>query len=270
VRWVLLLAALLAGAVAVAAHSFLGVLAVAGSMLGLMVFRVLFTALVERLVMGFRHLKPQYCSIYDPYFWRHERLWKLLAMPGFNGTPFKALIWRMLGVKVGKRLYDAGLVMPEKTLVTIGDNCTFNEGVHVQGHSMEDGTFKSDHIVIRNNCSLGVDSWVNYGVTMQDGSSLGADSLLMKGEDVPENATYSGNPAREVTAPAVLAVLASRGPRHKDAVAAAAGRPKLSKGAHAAHGAHATRATANAVHGTHRASGDLASRKKAGTPGSGS
>ena len=121
---------------------------------------------------------------------------------------------------------------------------------------------------VRNNCSLGVDSWVNYGVTMQDGSSLGADSLLMKGEDVPENATYSGNPAREVTtpaAPAVLAALASRGPRHRDAVAAAAGRPKLSKGTHAAHGAHATRAAANAVHGTHRAS-----RDKAGTPGSGS
>jgi non-ribosomal peptide synthetase-like protein len=278
VRWFLLLAATLAGAVAVSAHSFLGVLAVAGSMLGLMVFRVLFTALVERLVMGFRHLKPQYCSIYDPYFWRHERLWKLLAVAPFNGTPFKALIWRMLGVKVGKRLYDAGLIMPEKTLVTIGDNCTFNEGVHVQGHSMEDGTFKSDHIAIRNNCSLGVDSWVNYGVTMQDGSSLGADSLLMKGEDVPENATYSGNPAREVTTPAVpavLAVVASRGPRHKDAVAAAAGRPKLSKGTHGAHGAHAARAAANAVHGTHRASRDKAlrdkaSRDKAATPGSGS
>ena len=58
--------------------------------------------------MGFRRLKPQYCSIYDPYFWRHERLWKLLAVPGFNGTPFKPVIWRMLGVKVGKRLYDAG------------------------------------------------------------------------------------------------------------------------------------------------------------------
>ena len=91
--------------------------------------------------------------------------------------------------------------MPEKTLVTIGDDCTFNEGTHVQGHSMEDGTFKSDYIVIGNRCSLGVDSWVNYGVTMHDGSSLGADALLMKGEDVPENATYSGNPAREVMIP---------------------------------------------------------------------
>lgn len=264
VRWVLLLAATLAGAIAVSAHSFLGVLAVAGAMLGLLVFRVLFTALVERSVMGFRRLKPQYCSIYDPYFWRHERLWKLLAVGPFHGTPFKALIWRMMGVKVGKRLYDAGLNMPEKTLVTIGDYCTFNEGVHVQGHSMEDGTFKSGHIVIGNRCSLGVDAWVNYGATMHDGSSLGADAFLMKGEDVPDSATYSGNPAREVmnpAAPATLAALVSSGPRHRDAVAAAGGRLKLTKGAHGTHAAHG----AHGTHGTHRTS-----RAKAGTPSSGS
>ena len=90
VRWFLLFAATLAGAVAVSAHSFLGVLAVAGAMLGLLVFRVLFTALVERSVMGFRRLKPQYCSIYDPYFWRHERLWKLLAVAGVQRDPVQA------------------------------------------------------------------------------------------------------------------------------------------------------------------------------------
>ncbi|MFE4227318.1 Pls/PosA family non-ribosomal peptide synthetase [Arthrobacter sp. NPDC056886] len=260
-RWFLLFVATLAGAIAVTAHSFLGVLAVAGSMFGLIVFRVLFGSLVERSVMGFRRLKPQYCSIYDSYFWRHERLWKLLAVGAYNGTPFKPMIWRLLGVKVGKRLYDAGLNMPEKTLVTIGDDCTVNEGTHVQGHSMEDGTFKSDYIVIGNRCSLGVDSWVNYGVTMQDGSSLGPDALLMKGEDVPENATYTGNPAREVmnpAAPATLPALASSGPRHRDAVTAARGRQKLSKGANGVHGTHA-------AHGTHRAS-----RAKAGTPSSGS
>ena len=256
VRWCLVLAATLAGAVAVSAHSFLGALSVAGAMLGLLVFRVLFTALVERSVMGFRHLKPEYCSIYDPYFWRHERLWKLLAVAPFHGTPFKALIWRMLGVKVGKRLYDAGLIMPEKTLVTIGDDCTFNEGTHVQGHSMEDGTFKSDRIVIGNGCSLGVDSWVNYGVTMHDGSTLGADALLMKGEDVPENAIYSGNPAREVMSPVAAKPLATvvsgsprhggprhGGPRHREAVASPGGLLRISKGTYETHG----------IHGTHRA-----------------
>ena len=28
---------------------------------------------------GFRPLRPQFCSIYDPHFWRHERFWKVPA-----------------------------------------------------------------------------------------------------------------------------------------------------------------------------------------------
>jgi non-ribosomal peptide synthetase-like protein len=218
VRWFLLFTATLWGAVAVTAHGFLGALAVALSMLGFLVFRILIAVLAERSVMGFRHLEPQYCSIYDPYFWRHERLWKLLAIPPFNGTPFKPIIWRLLGVKVGKRLYDAGATIPEKTLVAIGDDCALNEGSTIQGHSMEDGTFKSGHIVVGNRCSLGVYAWVNYGATMHDGSVLEADSLLMKGEDVPDDTVFVGNPARAAShrsseAPRPPAV--RRGPRHK-------------------------------------------------------
>ena len=234
VRWFLLYVAALTGAVAVTAHTFLGVLAISGAMLGLMLFRIFFMALVERSVMGFRRLKPQYCSIYDPHFWRHERLWKLLGGAAFNGTPFKPVIWRLFGVKIGKRVYDGGLNMPEKTLVTIGDDCTFNEGNHVQGHSMEDGTFKTDYIVIGNRCTIGVDGWVNYGVTMHDGSSLGADAMLMKGEDIPEGATFSGNPAREVVVPAARAQSLPAlpgGPRHRS-YEAAAGTPKPAQGAH--------------------------------------
>src|SRR6201987_5805441 len=59
--------------------------------------------LVERLGTGFRLLEPQYCSIYDPYFWRHERLWKLRAevyVRMFDCTPFKNVVWRSLGAKV--------------------------------------------------------------------------------------------------------------------------------------------------------------------------
>lgn len=189
---------------------------------------------VTRSVMGFRRLTPQFCSIYDPHFWRHERLWKLLGGAAFNGTPFKSVIWRLFGVKIGKRVYDAGLNMPEKTLVTIGDECTFNEGNHVQGHSLEDGTFKTDYIVIGNRCTFGVDGWVNYGVNMRDGSSLGADAMLMKGEDIPQGATFSGNPAREVVVPAAgcqRPLEIAGGPRHRT-YEAAAGTAKPVHGVH--------------------------------------
>jgi non-ribosomal peptide synthetase-like protein len=174
-------------------------------MAGLLALSILVTpvyfVLLERILRGFRPLQPRYCSIYDPYFWRHERLWKV---PGeaylhmFDGTPFKNMIWRGLGVRIGRRVFDDGCYLTERTLVTIGDDVMLNAGSKIQCHSQEDGTFKSDRSTIGAGCTLGVGAMVHYGVTMGDGTVLAADSFLMKGEDIQARSRWGGNPAREM------------------------------------------------------------------------
>jgi non-ribosomal peptide synthetase-like protein len=157
--------------------------------------------LLERGIRRWRRLEPKYCSIYDPYFWRHERLWKV---PGegylhmFDGTPFKGLIWRGLGVRIGKRVFDDGCYMTERTLATIGDDVMLNASTKIQCHSQEDGTFKSDRTTIGNGCTIGVGGMVHYGVTMGEHSVLAPDSFLMKGEEIPPHGRWGGNPAREM------------------------------------------------------------------------
>ena len=158
-------------------------------------------ALVERCLAGFRSLQPTICSIYDPYYWLHERLWKVPALEylhAFDGTPFKNVIWRLMGVRIGRRVFDDGVHITERTLTTIGDDCVLNQWSKIQCHSLEDGTFKSDRSTLGAGCTIGVGAIVHYGVTMGDGSVLAADSFLMKGEDVPERALWGGNPAREM------------------------------------------------------------------------
>lgn len=73
--------------------------------------------MVERALLRFRPLRPQYCSIYDPYFWWHERYWKLMAplLGMFNGTPFKSPVWRLTGVRVGRRVFDDGCSIAERS-----------------------------------------------------------------------------------------------------------------------------------------------------------
>ena len=174
-------------------------------MAGLFALSVLITpvyfVLLERAIKAFRRLQPKYCSIYDPYFWRHERLWKV---PGegylhmFDGTPFKNLIWRGLGVRIGKRVFDDGCYITERTLTTIGDDVMLNTATKIQCHSQEDGTFKSDRTTIGDGCTIGVNAMVHYGVTMSDHSVLAPDSFLMKGEEIPRHAWWGGNPASEM------------------------------------------------------------------------
>ncbi|MGN9820324.1 Pls/PosA family non-ribosomal peptide synthetase [Streptomyces sp. SD11] len=156
-------------------------------------------ALVERVILRFRPLQPRLHSIYDPLFWRHERLWKIpdTHFALYNGTPFKSLLWRLLGVRIGRRVFDDGAYITERTLTAIGDNCTLGAHSKIQSHSQEDGTFKSDHIEIGSGVTLGVGALVHYGASVGDAAVIAADSFLMKGEEVPPGAQWGGNPAAE-------------------------------------------------------------------------
>ena len=168
--------------------------------LSVVVPAVYFT-LVERCVAALHPVQPTICSIYHRDFWSVERLWKLHPihyLHAFDGTPFKNVLWRLMGVRVGRRVFDDGTHISEPTLTTIGDEAVLNYRSKIQCHSQEDGTFKCDRTTIGTGCTIGVGALVHYGVTMGDGSVLAADSFLMKGEDVPRGARWGGNPAMEM------------------------------------------------------------------------
>ncbi|MFE5160979.1 Pls/PosA family non-ribosomal peptide synthetase [Streptomyces sp. NPDC056697] len=165
-------------------------------------FTVGFFVLAERAALGFRTLRPRFCSIYERSFWRHERYWKvpsIVYLVLFNGTPFKPVIWRLLGVRMGHRVFDDGCRILERALTQVGDGCALNAGSILQAHSLEEGVFKSDRITIGNGCTIGTSVFVHYGVVIDDHARIDADSFLMKGEHVPAHAQWRGNPAVELT-----------------------------------------------------------------------
>ncbi len=201
VRWFFIFAVTLISALAADLYASWGASVVALVNAFVLLFGVAYWVLVERAVTRLQALRPMGCSIYDRAFWRHERFWKVPAqtyLQAFNGTPLKNVIWRLLGVRIGKRVFDDGCSFVEKTFVTIGDECTLNAGSIVQCHSQEDGAFKSDRTAIGAGCTLGVGAFVHYGVTMGEGAELAVDTFLMKGEEMPPHARYGGNPAREI------------------------------------------------------------------------
>lgn len=197
VRWAHIFALTLFALTSVDLYGVLGHVVIGAYLALLLVFSTAYYVLVERCLMSFRRMSPQLCSIYDRTFWLHERLWKVPSnyLNVFNGTPYKSLVWRLLGVRIGKRVFDDGCYITERTLTAIGDECTLNAGSKLQCHSQEDGTFKSDHTTLGARCTLGVGAHVHYGVTVGDDAVLAADSFLMKGEEVPPNAHWGGNPA---------------------------------------------------------------------------
>ncbi len=189
-------------------------LALTVASLAFIILSAFFSIFCERLVCKFRRLEPRYCSLYDKAFWSHERFWKLnynAFLTVFNGTPMKPLFLRLQGAKIGRGLFDDGVGLTEPSMVEIGDDCTLNYSSHLQSHSLEDGTFKSDRIKIGNRCTLGTNAFAHYGTVMHDNSVLEADAFLMKGSVMEQGTRWLGNPAREASATQDIKLIIAKG-----------------------------------------------------------
>jgi non-ribosomal peptide synthetase-like protein len=182
-------------------HDDLGIAGLIGFAIFSPLVSIAYFLAMERLGPGQIDLKPATCTIHDEYFWRIERYWKMGETPlrlAFKGTPFRPWVYRMLGVDVGRMVFDDGCTITEKGLTKIGDYCCLNEGVSLQCHSLEDGLFKSDRISIGDDATLGPAAFVNYAVTIGAGAVVLADSFVMKGSAVAAGQTWAGNPGRQV------------------------------------------------------------------------
>jgi non-ribosomal peptide synthetase-like protein len=217
-RWMFFFLLSILTGIAADFYASLGAVAIASELLLVPLVGVAYWILVDRIVRGFKPLPVLFCSIYEPAMWRHERYWKVPStgyIAVFAGTPFINMILRRMGAQIGRRVFNDGCGMTERSLVTIGDDCTLNEMSGVQCHSQEDGTFKSDYSVLGSNVTLGTASHVHYGVTIGDGAELTTDCFLMKGEEVPSGARWGGNPAHDISdRQPVTKALESEGKRH--------------------------------------------------------
>ena len=201
VRWLYVAGLLLVALLPLAATaSVAGTLGTAGSVVADLLFTIVYFVLVDRAVTGFRALRPKFCSIYQPAFWRHERFWKVPSiayMRMFNGTPFKGVIWRLLGVRIGRRVFDDGCSIIERSLVSVGSGARSPPGA--SSSAIPSRTASSSPTAP----SSGPDAASAAAPSSITGSrwakapQLDADSFLMKGEHVPPGARWGGNPATE-------------------------------------------------------------------------
>lgn len=96
------------------------------------------------------------------------------------------------GAQVGKRLFiDHGMGVVIGETAIIGDDCTLYHGVTLGGTSLEQG---KRHPTLGNNVVIGAGAKILGPITLGDNSSVGANSVVIKG--VPENSTAVGIPAR--------------------------------------------------------------------------
>jgi non-ribosomal peptide synthetase-like protein len=143
--------------------------------------------------------KPLWCA----FVWRnelvnalHEHLAEPFLVGPLTGTPFVCWYFRLLGARIGRRVYMETTDLTEFDLVSIGDEAALNGDCTVQTHLFEDRVMKMSTVDIGARAVVGANSLVLYDSRLEDDSRLGELSLLMKGETLPAGTHWEGIPAR--------------------------------------------------------------------------
>lgn len=155
------------------------------------------------ILMG--RYRPCERPLWSPFVWKTEVVTSLLdnyASPFFldllAGTPFICWFFRLMGTKIGKRVYLDTTELTEFDLIQIGDDVAVNLDCTLQTHLFEDRVMKMSTVEIGNGCNLGAMSLILYDTQLGDGSSVGDLSLVMKGESLPPNTAWTGIPGRRL------------------------------------------------------------------------
>jgi non-ribosomal peptide synthetase-like protein len=145
--------------------------------------------------------KPFVRPLWSPLVWRLElvnALYEFLATPlalgVLQGTPLLPWYLRLLGARIGRRVFSETTGFLEWDLVEVGDRTALNVDCVLQTHLFEDRMLKASRLRIGADCNVGAMSVVLYDSHMEDGSSLDALSMLMKGETLRAGTSWLGIP----------------------------------------------------------------------------
>ncbi|MBC3860937.1 amino acid adenylation domain-containing protein [Undibacterium jejuense] len=161
--------------------------------------------LVFKWLLIYRYKKAS-VPMWTPFVWLSEgitNLYEGVAIPNFmrylRGTPWLPIAFNLLGCNIGKGVYLDTTDITEFDCVRIGDYTEINALACPQTHLFEDRVMKIDHVTIGERVYMGARSSVLYGAEVGNGASLGALTLVMKGEFIPANSSWRGCPAAMMT-----------------------------------------------------------------------
>ncbi|AEW98485.1 Pls/PosA family non-ribosomal peptide synthetase [Streptantibioticus cattleyicolor] len=148
--------------------------------------------------------------LWSSFVWRNElydTFVEEVAMPWLGsaviGTPLLNAWLRTLGARIGRGVWCDSHWLPETDLVRLDDGASVNRGCVLQTHLFHDRLMRVDAVHLGRGATLGPHSIALPATTVADGTVVGPASLVMRGERLPADTRWLGNPvAAWTTGPA--------------------------------------------------------------------
>jgi non-ribosomal peptide synthetase-like protein len=146
-------------------------------------------------------IKPGNRPLWSSFVWRNEladNFIEVLAAPWFAepwlGTAPLNLWLRSLGSKIGAGVWCETYWLPEADLITLGRGVTVNRGCVLQTHLFHDRVLSMDTVVLQDGATLGPNGVVLPAASLGENTTVGPASLVLRGEAVPGQTRWFGNP----------------------------------------------------------------------------
>jgi non-ribosomal peptide synthetase-like protein len=170
---------------------------------GILLAPVAFAATLAQGILARRFLVGRLREGDHPVWgWGYFRWWlsNFLLAPlhniagGFVGTPIAPFFYRLLGARIGKRVY-LGVALHDPDLVTIDDGASISEFASLGTHGIADGVLRLRRVHIGKDAFVGAQAIVSGGARLGDGAKLHPLSCLIEGAVAPAGTEWRGSPA---------------------------------------------------------------------------
>ncbi|GAB2977227.1 amino acid adenylation protein [Amycolatopsis acidiphila] len=139
--------------------------------------------------------------LWSSFVWRNEladTFVEALAVPwlvgSIGGTPLLTAWLRTMGARIGRGVWLETYWLPEADLVRLGDGATVNRGCVVQTHLFHDRIMSMSEVTLAEGATLGPHGIVLPGATIGARTTVGPGSLVTRGDAVPADSRWLGNP----------------------------------------------------------------------------
>ncbi|MDQ6774755.1 MAG: amino acid adenylation domain-containing protein [Actinomycetota bacterium] len=175
------------------------VLAAPVALIGAGVTATLITIAIKWVLMGRYHAGEH--PLYSLFVWRDEIVntcqdqlagaWLLRAAVA---TPIVSAYMRMMGATVGRNVWLEALTVTEFDLAELGDGCVVNRNAVIETHLFHDRLMRIGPAKLGPGATLGPAAAMLPDTTIGAQCSVGARSVVMRGEQLPAHTRWHGVP----------------------------------------------------------------------------
>ncbi|MEX3558595.1 MULTISPECIES: Pls/PosA family non-ribosomal peptide synthetase [unclassified Corynebacterium] len=143
--------------------------------------------------------------LWSAFVWLNElqdTFVEVVAAPWFfnhtTGAGEINLALRSLGVKIGRGAWIETYWFPETDLCVVGRGASVGPGTVVQTHLFQDRVMSLDTVTVSDGATLAAHSVALPAATIGAGATVAPGSLVMRGDAVPSDSAWQGNPIEPV------------------------------------------------------------------------